>query len=65
LIGSNRQDIMIAQLACAEQRLRSKLAVEQSETLSHGSSPAGGAILIGQKCNLCKKALFYKAFLVF
>ena len=30
-----------------------------------GSSPAGGAILIGQKCNLCQKALFYKAFSVF
>ena len=30
-----------------------------------GSSPTGGAILIGQKCNLCQKALFYKAFSVF
>ena len=37
-------------------------------TVNHdvaGSSPAGGAILIGQKCNLCQKALFYKAFSVF
>ena len=50
---------------CAERCLRSKLAVERSETVSHGSSPAGGAILIGQKCNLCQKALFYKAFSVF
>ena len=30
-----------------------------------GSSPTGGAILIGQKYNLCQKALFYKAFSVF
>ena len=30
-----------------------------------GSSPVRGAILIGQKCNLCQKALFYKAFSVF
>ena len=29
------------------------------------TNPAGGAILIGQKCNLCEKALFYKAFSVF
>ena len=37
-------------------------------TVNHdvvGSSPTGGAILIGQKCNLCQKALFYKAFSVF
>jgi len=27
--------------------------------------PTGGANLIGQKCNLCQKALFYKAFSVF
>ena len=30
-----------------------------------GSSPVIRSILIGQKCNLCQKALFYKAFLVF
>ena len=37
-------------------------------TVNHdvtGSSPVRGAILIGQKCNLCQKALFYKAFSVF
>ena len=28
---------------CAERCLRSKLAVERSETVSHGSSPEGGA----------------------
>ena len=38
------------------------LTVNQGVT---GSSPVGGAILIGQKCNLCQKALFYKAFSVF
>ncbi len=30
-----------------------------------GSSPVIRSILIGQKCNLCQKALFYKAFSVF
>ena len=47
---------------CEAPRPREHLTVNQGVT---GSSPVGGAILIGQKCNLCQKALFYKAFLVF
>ena len=30
-----------------------------------GSSPTLGAILIGQKCNLCQKALFLQGFFGF
>jgi len=30
-----------------------------------GELPVTSSILIGQKCNLCQKALFYKAFSVF
>ena len=30
-----------------------------------GSSPSGGAILIGRKCNLCQKALFLQGFFGF
>ena len=46
------------------ERSAAKSDVAVSEA-SAGSSPAGGANLIGQKCNLCQKALFYKAFSVF
>ena len=55
---------------CAERRLlfcktKSKLAVERSETVSHGSSPAGGAIFGGQFDNSSRKSLFYKDFFGF
>ena len=46
---------------CNAVRAPEHLTVNQGVT---GSSPVGGVILIGQKCNLCQKALFYKAFSV-
>ena len=42
-LSLNRQDNHDCATCCAERCLRSKLAVERSETVSHGSSPAGGA----------------------
>ena len=49
------------EFSCNKVYAAEHLTVNQGVT---GSSPVGGAILIGQKCNLCQKALFYKAFSV-
>ena len=59
---------MTVNLQHAQIEYSSLAQLAERMTVNHdvaGSSPAGGAILIGQKCNLCQKALFYKAFSVF